>query len=100
MKTVNTFGIQFIIRQDKLKNDKAPIYARITVNGEIIHFALKQWVNPMIWDARRGASKGKGDAAKNINNGLDQVRLTLGNCYQQLLISPMKSGMPLSECFC
>jgi len=94
MKTVNTFGIQFIIRQDKLKNDKAPIYARITVNGEIIHFALKQWVNPMIWDAR------KGDAAKNINNGLDQVRLTLGNCYQQLLISPMKSGMPLSECFC
>jgi len=86
MKTVNTFGIQFIIRQDKLKNDKAPIYARITVNGEIIHFALKQWVNPMIWDARRGASKGKGDAAKNINNGLDQVRLTLGNCYQQLLI--------------
>lgn len=25
MKTVNKFGIQFIIRQDKLKNDKAPI---------------------------------------------------------------------------
>ena len=86
MKTVNTFGIQFIIRQDKLKNDRAPIYARITVNGEIIHFALKQWINPLIWDARRGTSKGKGDAAKNINNGLDQVRLTLGNCYQQLLL--------------
>lgn len=86
MKTVNTFGIQFIIRQDKLKNDKAPIYARITINGEIIHFALKQWINPLIWDRRRGNSKGKGDSAKNINNGLDQVRLTLGNCYQQLLV--------------
>ncbi len=40
MKTGNTFGIQFIIRQDKIKNDKAPIYARITVNGKIVHFAL------------------------------------------------------------
>ena len=86
MKTGNTFGIQFIIRQDKLKNDKAPIYARITVNGEIIHFALKQWVDPAIWDTRRGTSKGKGDAAKSINNGLDQVRLALSNCYQQLQV--------------
>ena len=44
MRTANTFGIQFIIRNDKLKNGKAPIYARITVNGDITHFALKQWI--------------------------------------------------------
>ena len=42
MRTANTFGIQFIIRNDKLKNGKSPIYARITINGEITHFALKQ----------------------------------------------------------
>jgi hypothetical protein len=36
MKTVNTFGIQFIIRGDKLKNGKAPIYARITVKVYIM----------------------------------------------------------------
>jgi site-specific recombinase XerD len=84
MKTVNTFGIQFIIRPDKLKNDKAPIYARITVNGEIIHFALKQWIDPDAWDLRRGTGKGKAESTKIINNGLEQVRMALGNCYQQL----------------
>ncbi|MDB4903555.1 MAG: integrase [Mucilaginibacter sp.] len=84
MRTVNTFGIQFIIRPDKLKNGKAPIYARITVNREIIHFALKQWIDPECWDARRGSGKGKAEATKSINNGLDQVRLALCNCYQQL----------------
>ncbi|WP_419803472.1 Arm DNA-binding domain-containing protein [Mucilaginibacter sp.] len=86
MKTSNTFGIQFIIRQDKIKNDKAPIYARITVNGEIVHFALKQWVDLAIWDTSRGSSKGKVEAAKYINNGLDQVRLALSNCYQELQV--------------
>jgi site-specific recombinase XerD len=84
MRTVNTFGIQFIIRPDKLKNGKAPIYVRITVNSEIIHFALKQWIDPECWDARRGTGRGKAESTKSINNGLEQVRLALGNCYQQL----------------
>ena len=61
MRTVNTFGIQFIIRPDKLKNGKAPIYARITVRGEVIHFALKQWVVPELWNNRNGSGKGKGE---------------------------------------
>jgi hypothetical protein len=30
IKQLNTFGVQFIIRQDKQKEDKAPLYARIT----------------------------------------------------------------------
>ncbi len=87
MRTVNTFGVQFIIRPDKLKNGKAPIYARITVNGEIIHFALKQWVDPALWDPRRGTSKGKGEASKDINNGLEQVRLASPGTLQNLRVN-------------
>ncbi len=90
MKTVNTFGIQFIIRQDKLKDGKAPIYARITVNGEIIHFALKQWINAACWDQRRGIGKGKSESIKMTNNGLEQVRMALGRCYQEL---QLKGGL-------
>ncbi|KAA8476828.1 site-specific recombinase XerD [Arcticibacter tournemirensis] len=90
MKTVNTFGIQFIIRQDKLKDGKAPIYARITVNGEIIHFALKQWINAACWDQRRGIGKGKAESIKMTNNGLEQVRMALGRCYQEL---QLKGGL-------
>jgi site-specific recombinase XerD len=84
MRTANTFGIQFIIRNDKLKNGKAPIYARITVNGDITHFALKQWIDPNSWDIRKGGGKGKAESTKAINNGLEEVRMALGNCYQQM----------------
>ena len=45
IRPLNTFGVQFLIRQDKLKEGKVPVYVRITVNGKIIHFALKQWVD-------------------------------------------------------
>jgi hypothetical protein len=67
MRPLNTCGVQFLIRQDKLKEGKAPVYVRITVNGEIIHFALKQWVNPNYWDNRRGTEKGtKGEGISSM----------------------------------
>jgi hypothetical protein len=45
LRAMNTFGVQFIVRLDNSKDGKAP-NARITVNGEIIHFAVKQWIDP------------------------------------------------------
>ena len=84
MKPTNTFGVQFLIRQDKLKNGKVPVYVRITVNGEITHFALKQWIDPKYWDQKRGFGKGSKDDVATINNGLEQIRFALGYHYQQL----------------
>ncbi|WP_411162298.1 Arm DNA-binding domain-containing protein [Mucilaginibacter sp. L3T2-6] len=60
------------MRQDKLRNGKAPVYARITVNGEIIHFALKQWIDPKLWDNRCGYGKGNKDEVALLNLHLDR----------------------------
>ena len=81
----NTFGIQFLIRQDKLKDGKAPIYVRITINGEVVHFALKQrWVDPKSWDNRRGTGKGNRAEILQLNTVLENVRIVLANHYQQM----------------
>lgn len=84
MRTLNTFGVQFSIRQDKLKNGKAPVYVRITVNGDIVHLALKQWVDPKFWNTRRGTGKGIRDEILTVNNNLEQTGMALGNHYQQM----------------
>lgn len=84
LRPANTFGVQFIVRQDKLRDGKAPVYARITVNGEIVHFALKQWIDPRHWDVRKGYGKGSKDEVALLNDGLEQVRVALGHHYQQL----------------
>jgi len=65
MKTTNTFGVHFLILQDKLKEGKAPVYARITVNTDRILIGLKQWIDPKSWDMRKGAGKGAKDETKS-----------------------------------
>ena len=84
LRPANTFGVQFIVRQDKLRDGKVPVYSRITVNGEIIHFALKQWIDPKYWDARKGYGKGSKDEIALLNDGLDQVHVALAHHYQQM----------------
>ena len=84
MKTTNTFGVHFLIRQDKLKEGKAPVYARITVNTNRILIGLKQWIDPKSWDMRKGAGKGAKDEVKSLNNYLSEVRTELGECYREL----------------
>jgi hypothetical protein len=42
MKSNNTFGVHFVSRTCKSHNDKFPVYARISVNGTISEFSMKQ----------------------------------------------------------
>jgi len=84
MKTTNTFGVHFLIRPDKLKEGKAPVYARITVNSDRILIGLKQWIDPRSWDMRKGVGKGAKEEIRSLNNYLSEVRTELGECYREL----------------
>jgi site-specific recombinase XerD len=85
MKTSQSFRIYFTMKSDKEKDGKAPIYASVTVNKEKCFIALKQlMVDVNIWDCGKGAAKGTKNEAKELNAYLDDVRLTLGNCYKDL----------------
>jgi integrase len=86
MKTSQTFGIHFTVRSDKEKNGKVPIYACITVNWKKCFFAVKQNICLKNWDNGKGAAKGSKDDFKAINTFLENLRRTLGNFYQQMLL--------------
>lgn len=84
MKTTNTFGVHFLIRPDKMKEGKAPVYARITVNTDRILIALKEWIDPRSWDERKGSGKGTKEETRSLNNYLSEMRTELGECYREL----------------
>lgn len=86
MQTSQSFGIHFTTRPDKSKDGKEPIYACVTVNRQRAYIALKQNVDPKNWDGGKGAAKGNKDEVKSINNYLEEVRLSIGNCYKELQI--------------
>lgn len=88
MKTSqNTFGIIFFVKKHKTNKDgKAPIYARITVNGKRSDIALKQNISEINWNENKGLAKGSKKEIIQLNNFLEEFRSGIVASYQELLL--------------
>ena len=84
MISKNTFGVQFIIRVNKAKDGKAPIYVRITVDSQRVEMSLKRYIQPIEWNAAKGLSRENCNEIKALNTYLEQVRARLVACYQEI----------------
>ena len=74
MKTSTTFSILFWLKQSKAKNGEAPLYARITVNGQRAEISLKRKIKIANWNATKNRAKGTNQEARTINEYLNQVQ--------------------------
>jgi site-specific recombinase XerD len=86
MRNANSFGIQFILRMNKVKDGKAPVYARITVNKSRCEISLRKIISPGDWNQARGLAKPKTNDLKLLNSYLEEVRGQLTECYRQLCL--------------
>ncbi|WP_200976515.1 phage integrase SAM-like domain and Arm DNA-binding domain-containing protein [Echinicola sp. 20G] len=87
MRYSKTFGIQFIIRQNKLdENGLTPVRARITVDGKRAEISVKKKILPSLWDHGRGKIRGNNPESRNFNRFLEHVRARVLECYQELFI--------------
>jgi site-specific recombinase XerD len=84
MKNSNTFSILFWLKLANTKNRKAPLYARITINGKRAELSLKRKITISNWDASKNRVKGLNDESKLINGYIKQVQAKLFGCYQKL----------------
>jgi len=84
MRTSNTFTILFWAYSSRAKNNLTSIYARITVNGKKVNISLKHKADVRTWDSNRQRAKGNGEAARTLNQHIDQVHSQLVRCYQEL----------------
>lgn len=75
MNTSGTFSINFWLAKAKMKAGKAPIYCRITVNGQRTEISTKRSIEPNKWDNHgTGMVKGKSEEARIINVYLDMMK--------------------------
>jgi site-specific recombinase XerD len=84
MKANQTFSILFWISKNRIKNGRAPIYARITVNGKRAEIAVQREVSLMEWNSRAQMVIGKSQEAKGINNHLAIIKANLCSCHSKL----------------
>lgn len=88
MNTIqSTFNLLFVIRRHRLlKNGEAPIYLRITVNGEVADITVKRSVRVEMWDQRRECSLGKLHKDKELNHYLETLKARLYQIHREFEI--------------
>lgn len=84
MKALQTFSILFWISKNRIRNGKAPIYARVTINGKRIEISTQREASIIEWDARSQTLFGKSQDAKEINNHLATVKAKILSCHSKL----------------
>ncbi len=81
----NTFNpLFFIKRKQLLKNGEAPIYLRITVNGERRQMSVNRSVDPKLWNQDKGLMKGNSNSANDLNDDLEHWRQKIYKCKRIL----------------
>ncbi len=84
MKTSRTFKILFRQIKAKRKNDIAPIYVRITVNGDRTEFSLGKSHPINEWDGKMSRAIGRTAVARALNNELDNTYSDITDAYKEL----------------
>lgn len=71
----NTFTILFFIKRSKLlRNNEAPIYLRITVNGIREEISIRRSIKPEDWNESKGVAEESAEFSNEINQYLNQIR--------------------------
>ncbi len=84
MRSTTTFSILFWIYAKRTKNNLAPLYARITVDGKKLNISLKRRIDIQLWNPQKQRIRGTGKTARDLNQYLDEVHSKLFQCYQEL----------------
>ena len=81
-----TFCIVFYIKnKKKLKNKQAPIYMRVTINGQRWDLSLKRSMDPDLWDENRIRIKGKTSSADELNDYLELMKRKIYEIRKELI---------------
>jgi site-specific recombinase XerD len=85
-KKANTFSVSFYVRKPRSMDEKVPIYARVTINGERMDLSMKQKIKIEDWSDQKGMAKTKKEEFRILNNYLEQMRSSFVECYRDMTI--------------
>ncbi len=81
----NTFRILFYLKRTKLlKNGEAPIFMRITINGERAEISTHRSIDPKLWDQKKEKAKGNSTKAYQLNEHIERKKAEVYKYQKQL----------------
>lgn len=83
-------SVLFVLRKAQSnKKGLAPIYLRISVNGERAELSANRKIAPNKWDARLQRSVGRSESARALNDYLDNLEVRVKKNFNELLDKQM-----------
>jgi len=80
-----TFKVHIYLKKKAKKNGKDTVMWRITVSGKESAFSTKLNISASDWDLKFGRVLRKSREAQNVNGKLVKIRLSIEECYSQML---------------
>lgn len=81
----NTFSILFYLKRSAaLRDGRAPIVCRLTINGRRVQLSTRLHAAPSSWNRERGCVSGRGEETVMVNQALSRFRYRIERCYHTL----------------
>ena len=78
--------LSFYLKKNEEKADgTCPVMGRLTVDGSMVQFSTKMAAPVCLWDTAFGRCTGKSREAAEINDRLDQIRLSMNGHFEDIL---------------
>jgi len=88
-----TFSVLYYIKRTKLlKNGEAPVYVRITVNGDRVELSLKRSIKSNLWNEHKGRAKGNSKHSSVLNEYLESYKTWIYTIQKEIL----DKGIPVT----
>jgi len=81
MKKLDFLKVSFIVRKDRMQNDKGPVYLQLFLDGKRVRISTDQLVNMKDWDEKSGRLKGNSAMSNSINEYLEKIKLDTLRIY-------------------
>jgi len=85
MKAQQTFSILFWISKNRLKNGKAPLFARVTIDSKRTEISVQREVSLFEWDSKSQTVTGRSNEAKLLNFDFAFIKTKLLSCHSRLM---------------
>lgn len=84
--TPNTFSVHFIIRNDRMDAEGyVPIYAKITINNELLRITLNHKIKPTNWNAKSELVKANAKNSCIINESIEAMKSRIYQAHSHIL---------------
>lgn len=84
---MSNYSLLFYAKKTKGNPDFSAIYLRLTVNGKRTELSTSQTIPTSSWNTEAGKVSGNSKEAKSINSYLENIRLKILQCNNDLLAS-------------